>query len=135
MNAAPLLFFSVGPHCLAVRLDEVSHVEARSAAKPGEAHLDGALFEGLGLSAPSVSHRILLAGGGALPSSTAPRAVVDGVAMWPLPPGLTPLGRALGGYAESRQHGFAFVLSSSGLRACLAKPVAPFLMEGFDELE
>lgn len=136
MAAASLLFFRLGEHRLALRLDEVVHVRALG---PGpSAGVDSPLLGLLGIDPSRVTHLVSLDGGGAAPATAPPRTATSGLRRWALPPGASRLRQALAGVAESDELGPAFVLSAEGLRWLATREdddTTPSALDGFDELE
>lgn len=135
-DSAALLFFALGAHRLALRLDEVVRVRVRGRADLSV--LRSPLLALLQVDEAEVTHLIELDGGGLAPATAAPRAATRGVRRWALPQGVSRLRGALDGLAECAELGTAFVVSASGLRSLATREsldVTPSGLDGFDELE
>jgi len=135
-DAAALLYFALGAHRLALRLDEVVRVRARTRL---DHKLPASPLLGLlGIDSAAITHLIELDGGGTAPATAPPRAATRGLRAWPMPPGASRLRVALAGVAECEELGTAFVVSAEGLRWLATREgddITPSTLDGFDELE
>jgi hypothetical protein len=134
-DTAAWLFFPLGAHRLALRLDDVVRVRVRGSAD--HAVLRSALLRHLRIDQAGVTHVIELDGAGLAPATAAPRVATRGVRRWSLPPGVSHLREALDGVAECPEMGTAFVVSATGLRSLesrASRDVTPSGFDGIDEL-